>query len=249
MSGTSSPTTPMSGSVVMDQKSANEQYFSGLGSVNANRSEHLPPSQGGRYQGFGNTPSPGPGSMHPSYGLSSATAPSLSDFQDNPVQALSKGWSLFSAAVAGATRAVSETVIQPGLEKVADPNFQESVKGYMSEAGKRAAALGQTANQFTKSQIGVDIAQEVGGLYDTVRGGGGAGPSRRGYGYGALPTEHDGSSTSLYQDNDDEFFEQYDDDKRASETITSHTSISPALHQPSAASSTPVKKDDEWEEW
>jgi len=45
------------------------------------------------------------------------------------VAALGKGWSIFSAAVMGAAKAVNETVVQPGLERATDPNLIESVKG------------------------------------------------------------------------------------------------------------------------
>ncbi|EEB87536.1 hypothetical protein MPER_15082, partial [Moniliophthora perniciosa FA553] len=77
-----------SGTPNPDQKTANENYFASLGSLNASRPDNLPPSQGGKYQGFGNTPSPQPDSDHPSYGLSSRAAPSLTDLQENPMAAL-----------------------------------------------------------------------------------------------------------------------------------------------------------------
>ncbi|KAJ6560402.1 hypothetical protein B0H19DRAFT_945541 [Mycena capillaripes] len=128
------------------------------------RSADLPPSQGGRYQGLGSSPAPALASgQHPSYDPSSAAAPSFSNIQENPVAALSKGWSLFSAAVVGATRAVSENVIQPGMDKVRDPNLQASVRGYVSEAGKRAAVVGGAANQWSKDALGVDVAGSVRG--------------------------------------------------------------------------------------
>ncbi|KAF8213863.1 hypothetical protein K438DRAFT_1802403, partial [Mycena galopus ATCC 62051] len=150
-----------------DQKTANESYFATLGQANASRSADLPPSQGGRYQGFGSTPAPAPSSQHPSYGMSSAAAPSLSDIQENPVAALSKGWSLFSAAVGGAARVVSENVIQPAAERVRDPTLQASVMGYVNEAGKRAAVVGGAANQWSKNAFGVDVAESVGGVVGT----------------------------------------------------------------------------------
>ncbi|KAH9927229.1 putative GTPase activating protein for Arf-domain-containing protein [Fomitopsis serialis] len=158
------PSSPMTPSAFEDQKVRNESYFASLGNANASRPEDLPPSQGGRYQGFGSTPAPSSESQHPAYGLSSRAAPSLSELQENPVAALSKGWSLFSAAVAGATKAVSENVIQPGMERVRDPDFQQGVKGYVSEASKRAAEAGRSANMWGKSTLGVDVAEQVGGV-------------------------------------------------------------------------------------
>ena len=229
------------------QKTANETYFASLGSINASRSADLPPSQGGRYQGFGNTPTPPPGSQHPSYGLSSAAVPSLSDFQENPSAALSKGWSLFSSAIAGATRTVSEYVIQPGLERVRDPNFQASIKGYVDEAGKRVTAVGSTANQWSKQQLGVDVADKVGGLYDNVRERV-VGPGHEGY--GALATSHDGDDWNRYDDGEDNFFDDFSNEKPSASQ-----SKSPALSGGSAstaagtASSVSNKKADDWDDW
>ncbi|TFY58358.1 hypothetical protein EVJ58_g6466 [Rhodofomes roseus] len=230
------PSSPMTPSAFDDQKARNESYFAGLGNANASRPEDLPPSQGGRYQGFGSTPAPGPGSQHPAYGLSSRAAPSLSELQENPTAALSKGWSLFSAAVAGATKAVSENIIQPGMERVTDPNFQQSVKGYVSEASKRAADAGRSANMWGRSTLGVD------GGGAGWRSGGSVGPG----GYG------DGETSALYQDHDDEedFFNNYNNNpNRGHGSLASQVSpISPAMHSPAPAAKA-AKKDDDWDEW
>jgi len=202
-----------------DQKSLNESYFANLGKANENRPADLPPSQGGRYQGFGSTPTPA-SNEHPSYGLSSATAPTLSDLQENPMAALSKGWSLFSAAVVGATKVVSENVIQPGMEKVADPNFHASVRGYMTEAQKKAAIVGSTANQWSKNQFGVDVAENIGGVVETVKERVGGGPARSGY--GSLSYDHDEETTGLYTD-DDDLFGEYKDAQGQSMNQTNHS--------------------------
>lgn len=191
-----------------DQKSLNESYFANLGKANENRPADLPPSQGGRYQGFGSTPTP-PSNEHPSYGLSSAAAPTLNDLQENPMAALSKGWSLFSAAVAGATKAVSENVIQPGMEKVTDPNFHASVRGYMTEAQKKATMVGSTANQWSKNQFGVDVAESVGGVVGTVKERVGGGPVRSGYGSVSLNAGDHDETSGLYDGDDDDLFGEY----------------------------------------
>ncbi|KAI0751010.1 ArfGap-domain-containing protein [Daedaleopsis nitida] len=232
-----SPNPNMTGS--FDQKTANEAFFTNLGQANATRPADLPPSQGGRYQGFGNTPTPPPGAQHPSFALSSANAPTLSDLQENPVAALSKGWSLLSAAVVGASRAVTENVIQPGLEKVSDPTFQAGVRGYVSEAGKRAGEVGRTANLWGKTAFGVDVAESVGDVVGTVKDRVGGGPERRGY--GALNMEHEESS-ALYQD-DDDFFQQYN-------SGPSQQSNAPAgASQASTTIHRSAKKEDDWDDW
>lgn len=156
--------------------------------------------------------------------------------------ALSKGWSLFSSAVVGASRVVNESIIQPGVEKVLDPTFQADVKGYVSEAGKRAGEVGSAANMWTKHTLGIDVAGGVGGVVGTVKDTVGGGPSRRGY--GALQSEYVGEGSSLYQDHedDDDFFEseQYahagEPPRPTPTSATGLTSRSP-------------KKADQWDDW
>ncbi|KAF8897805.1 ArfGap-domain-containing protein [Infundibulicybe gibba] len=226
-----------------DSKSRNESYFASLGKANESRPADLPPSQGGRYQGFGSTPPPAPN--HPSYGMSSAAAPSLSELQENPMAALSKGWSLFSAAVVGASRVVNENVIQPGMEKVTDPNLQASVRGYMTEAQKRAAVVGSSANQWSKNQFGVDVAESVGGVVGTVKERI-AGPERSGY--GSLAMDHDGETSGLYHDNEDDFFGQFSHGQDQSSSL-GHTNFVGNSTSPGAAPAPSTTKGNDWDEW
>jgi len=226
----------------MDQKSANEAFFASLGQANANRPSDLPPSQGGRYQGFGNTPSP-PISQHPSFGLSSTAAPTLQDFQENPGAALSKGWSLFSAAVAGASRVVSENVIQPGMERALDPNLHATVRGYMSEAQRRAQLASQSANEWSKTQLGVDVADQVGGVVGTLKDKLGPGPQASGY--GSLSMHNEGETSALYHDDTDDFFGEYSD----VHTTAGQSSVLPAQGTSKTSVSAPKSKDEGWDEW
>ncbi|KAJ2913283.1 hypothetical protein MD484_g7125, partial [Candolleomyces efflorescens] len=233
-----------------DQKTQNESYFASLGKANETRPDHLPPSQGGRYTGFGSTPTPPP-NQNP---LSSANAPTLTDLQENPAAAFSKGWSLFTAAVAGATKAVSDNVIQPGVEKVTDPNFQANVRGYMTEAQKKAASVGTAANGWSKTQFGVDVADTLGGAVSAVRERV-AGPSRSGYGQLALtsPNEY-GESSGLYSPDDtDDFFSEFDPKAKSpqeSSLMPSTTGIATTTG-PSSQQAKQVnkKKEDDWDDW
>ncbi|KAF9448236.1 ArfGap-domain-containing protein [Macrolepiota fuliginosa MF-IS2] len=251
----------LSNSGTLDQKSQNESYFASLGKLNETRSADLPPSQGGRYQGFGNTPTPPPGGSHPSFGLSSANAPTLSDLQENPMAALSKGWSLFSAAVAGATKVVSENVIQPGMEKISDPTFQASVKGYVGEAQKRAVEAGGAANTWSKQSLGIDVADTVYGVKERVLGG----PARSGYGHVASygPGDEDQSS-ALYDGHDeDDFFGEFNQAGSGNQTAAwagSNASADPAPAAPApgvtrrttgsvTSRAKAAKKDEDWDEW
>lgn len=226
-----------------DQKSANESYFASLGQANAIRPADLPPSQGGRYQGFGSTPAPSSLDQHPSFGLSSSAAPSLNDLQENPMAALSKGWSLFSAAVVGASKVVSENVIQPGMEKVTDPNLHASVKGYMTEAQKRATMAGSSANQWSKNQFGVDVAESVGGVVGTVKEKIGGGPTSSGY--GSIAQDNDGETSALYHDDEDGFFGEHNHGQQYDQP--------PAQKASAATAAVPAAKkngwDDEWKDF
>lgn len=135
---------------------------------------------------------------------------------------LSKGWSLFSSAVVGASRVVSENVIQPGVERVTDPTFQASVRGYVGEAGRRAGEVGSSVNQWGKSQLGVDVAGQVGGVVDTVRDRVGGGPGDRGYSsvYSGGSREEESSALYRDQDDDDLFGEYHGTGNRRSETTS-----------------------------
>lgn len=241
--------TPNLNHTPSDQKTANEAFFATLGQANASRPADLPPSQGGKYQGFGNTPTPPSGSQHPAYGLSSAAAPTLTELQENPTAALSKGWSLFSAAVAGATRALNENVIQPGIEKVSDPNFQAGVRGYVSEAGKKAGQVGSTANAWSRQTLGVDVAQQVGGVVGTVKDRIGGGPSSRGYGQVSQGYGYEESS-SLYQEHEDEddFFGQFNSATSPQQNSYGQGGIGSSTANASRDAA-PKKKEDDWDDW
>ncbi|KAF8525300.1 ArfGap-domain-containing protein [Gautieria morchelliformis] len=222
-----------------DRKAANESYFASLGASNASRPDHLPPSQGGRYTGFGSTPPPDPAEH-----LSSAAAPTLGELQSDPVRALSKGWSLFAGAVAGASRAVSENVVKPGMERVADPELREKVGGYVSSASQRAAAAAGTANAWGRTQFGVDVGESMGAVVDKVRSGVSGGPP--GQGYEAVDRwDEDGhdEGSALSQDvHEDDFFK----DVNAGEWQDMSTTKKP---QPETAKVETKPKAEDWDEW
>lgn len=153
--------------------------------------------------------------------------------------ALSKGWSFFSSTVSGATRAVNESVIQPGIERATDPNLQASIRGYVSGAGKYAEDLGKTANTWSKNQLGVDVAERV---TSTVRGING-GPE--GQGYGSVPTQYSGETSALYQD-DDDLFNEYKD---TSPTTTSNNHPLPAGSTSTSTAKPSASKRDDWDDW
>lgn len=91
-----------------------DAYFSRLGNANAARPADLPPSQGGKYGGFGSEmPSPPNRSQ-------TAGPPGVDDFQKDPVAALTKGFGWFGGMVGKVSKQVNEGYIAPAAQRVSD---------------------------------------------------------------------------------------------------------------------------------
>jgi ADP-ribosylation factor GTPase-activating protein 1 len=103
-SRTDSPSRP-NGKAKVD-----DRYFAGLGAANASRPADLPPSQGGKYAGFGSTPTE-PVKNEPKL-------PGFDDLQKDPVAALTKGFGWFATTVGKTAKTVNEGYIQPTAAKV-----------------------------------------------------------------------------------------------------------------------------------
>jgi ADP-ribosylation factor GTPase-activating protein 1 len=88
-----------------------DRYFAKLGADNATRPEDLPPSQGGKYAGFGNTPGP-------SSGGSGGGAPTFDEVQKDPMAALTKGFGWFASTVSKTAKTVNDGYIQPTAKQV-----------------------------------------------------------------------------------------------------------------------------------
>ena len=123
LKGSSRSGTPLSGAASGGSRTASpglggkvkvdDKYFARLGADNASRSENLPPSQGGKYSGFGNTPMPSR-----SDDGSGAALPGLDELQQNPVAALSKGFGWFASTVTKTAKTVNDGYIQPTAKQV-----------------------------------------------------------------------------------------------------------------------------------
>lgn len=107
--GPESPSTS-GGKVKVDDK-----YFEGLGAANAARPDHLPPSQGGKYAGFGNTPAP----ASQEEGL-----PKFDELQKDPLAALGKGFGWFTSTVTKTATSVNKDFIQPTAKQVRPPTLR-----------------------------------------------------------------------------------------------------------------------------
>lgn len=145
--------------------------------------------------------------------LSSQSIPSFQEMQSDPGAALSKGWSFLSTAIAGASKAVNENIIQPGMQTVREnaPGVQEKVGVFAATAQKRMGELGGTV----KDRTGVDVADSWGSLVDRVRSLNTNGPvAPKGYqgvsdGWNEY---HDEEESALYRDEPEgeEFFTQFE---------------------------------------
>lgn len=88
-----------------------DKYFAKLGADNASRPDDVPPSQGGKYAGFGNMPA-----SNKSAGNNSM--PNFDDVQKDPLAALTKGFGWFTSTVSKTAKTVNDGYIQPTATKV-----------------------------------------------------------------------------------------------------------------------------------
>ena len=162
------------------------------------------------------------------------------------MQALSKGWGLLSSVVAATSKKVYETAT--------DPELHEQIKGYADTASKSAVSAAGTANEWSKRQLGVDVADHVGAVVDKVKdvtglrasGPGGGYESVGGYsGYGRYD---DDRGTRLYADDGDDFFEVHTESHAAPAPAPSSSSTTAHTHN---TPTTTGKKTNNWddEEW
>lgn len=103
------------------KKERNETYFSKLGSENASRSDALPPSQGGKFTGFGGGLPPSPPGAGSRSSMIGGGVPGLDDFQKDPMGTLTKGFGWFTSTVGKSAKTVNDSYIQPTAKTVCPP--------------------------------------------------------------------------------------------------------------------------------
>lgn len=120
-----------------------DKYFARLGADNAGRSDALPPSQGGKYAGFGNTPMP--------ERTETQALPGFDDLQRDPVAALTKGFGWFTTTVTKTAKTVNSEYIQPTAKQLSDSDFAAQARVAAGNVAKSAQAGAKTAQQgFTR---------------------------------------------------------------------------------------------------
>ncbi|KAH6688049.1 ADP-ribosylation factor GTPase-activating protein GCS1 [Plectosphaerella plurivora] len=140
--------TPLSGNAQSRTASpgrkakVDDVYFSKLGAENAARSDNLPPSQGGKYAGFGNTPTSQP---------KNDTAPSWDELQKDPMAGLTKGFGWFTSAVTKTAKTVNDGYIQPTAKQLATSDFAKQAQQAAGQVGRVAQQGARNAQDgFTK---------------------------------------------------------------------------------------------------
>lgn len=133
------------------QKAKNEAYFERMGNANASRPDNLPPSQGGKYGGFG--------SAAPEPAQQSSGMPSADEFQRDPMAALTRGFGWFSSTVTKQAKIVNDSYLQPTAKNLASTDFAAQAQKSLAtvSSGVASGARGAT-QQFHKFVEGQDNA-------------------------------------------------------------------------------------------
>ncbi|KAI8872359.1 ArfGap-domain-containing protein [Ramicandelaber brevisporus] len=182
-------------------KKENEDYFARLGASNSGRSESLPPSQGGKYIGFGSTPEPSQlqRSNNSGFGFDAE------DIINDPMSALSRGWNMFSLtagkalstlgeAAGNVSETLSDRVIKPTTTAARDPNFASGLGDYVADIGKRVVETSRSGVTAVVASINPSLAPRQPGM----------GPGSNGSQFQGDAGNFRGFGSSNFDDEDDE---------------------------------------------
>ncbi|KAL7788944.1 hypothetical protein V8C37DRAFT_387331 [Trichoderma ceciliae] len=149
--------TPLGGSANRSQSppqggkaKVDDKYFARLGADNASRPDGLPPSQGGKYAGFGNMPTTDKPSQ-------SGMLPLFDDVQKDPMGAITKGFGWFASTVTKTAKTVNDGYIQPTAKSIADGEFAKQAQLTAAQIAKQAQLAGKNAQEgFSRFVEGPD---------------------------------------------------------------------------------------------
>ncbi|EDQ88392.1 uncharacterized protein MONBRDRAFT_9256 [Monosiga brevicollis MX1] len=108
-----------------------DNYFEQAQARNASRRDDVPPSQGGKYGGFGNPNFQAPSTKSGGGG---------DDLLQDAFSAISLGWSTFTRTAAQLADSVNETVVKPTAARVGDETFWHQLSDNVTEMGRSAVA-------------------------------------------------------------------------------------------------------------
>ncbi|KAI4246833.1 MAG: hypothetical protein L6R42_009805 [Xanthoria sp. 1 TBL-2021] len=135
------------------QKEMNEDFFARKGNENGNRRADLPPSQGGKYAGFGSGGSmtAGGGGAGSGKGGGGEGMPGVDEFQKDPVAALTKGFGWFTTTVGKGAKSVNDGWIQPNVQKLAEADLTNTARLTAAQvASNIQAGSKNAAEQFNR---------------------------------------------------------------------------------------------------
>ncbi|CAL8583649.1 ADP-ribosylation factor GTPase-activating protein gcs1 [Xanthoria parietina] len=138
------------------QKEMNEDFFARKGNENESRRADLPPSQGGKYAGFGSggsttTMTGGGGGGGGGMGGKGEGMPGVDEFQKDPVAALTKGFGWFTTTVGKSAKSVNDGWIQPNVQKLAEADLTNTARLTAAQvASNIQAGSKNAAEQFNK---------------------------------------------------------------------------------------------------
>ncbi|KAI1179447.1 ADP-ribosylation factor GTPase-activating protein GCS1 [Nemania sp. FL0916] len=214
---------PAAGSTGGSKAKVDDKYFARLGEENASRPDGLPPSQGGKYGGFGNTPTPaGAGA-----GAGGSNIPDLGELQKDPVAALTKGFGWFASTVTKTAKGINDDFIQPTAKQLSDSDFAAQARFAAGNVGRAA-------------QVGALSAQERFNRFVE-------GPEAGQHGAGSQQAPLDESKKDFWDD-----FSSLADQRHGTGAKYSSVGTSAMGRAPARSGSGPVaakKKDDEWDDW
>ncbi|EPY52112.1 GTPase activating protein [Schizosaccharomyces cryophilus OY26] len=144
-----------SSAVPIPSKEDNESYFNRLGSINAQRSADLPPSQGGRYAGFGST-----NSVSPTYSGHGDSGPSfMEELSRDPLSAFNHGWSMFSKSVSQQVKDINKTYVQSTFAKA--PEIRKEYVGFAKSLSSSVQSTAQSTARQTYQQVRSMIDENI----------------------------------------------------------------------------------------
>ena len=214
------------------QKARNEAYFAAKGNENASRPDTLPPNQGGKYGGFGSAAPP------TSTATSSSNIPTTDEFQQDPMAALTKGFSWFSSTVSKQAANLNTAYIQPGIKNLNETDFAAQARGAAAQTGTFLQQGAKSATSQFNQFVDPD-GHPTGGAR-----GAGAEPEQKDFwdSFGQAPAGPPKERKDFW-----------DDFAEAGEQRTSQqakpTSIGTSAMKTNAAPGGGAKKDDEWGAW
>lgn len=198
-----------------------DKYFARLGADNAARPEDLPPSQGGKYAGFGSTPTP---AKNDNQGV-----PNFEELQKDPVAALTKGFGWFTSTVGKTAKTFNSDYIQPTAKQIGETDFAAQARLAAGNVGKVAQAGAKSAHEgFTRFVEGPDGQ-----------------PKRAG------PSDMDESKKSFWDDFSSVADQRHGTGPKYSSIGTSamgKANKAPGA-APSSTGAQGAKKDDDWDDW